>query len=233
MSDNNLNTASEIKHIAFIMDGNGRWAQKRGLEREIGHKFGAEAMKRVIRRCCELGIYSSTFYAFSTENWKRPEKEVKALMKLLGQYLNDLKKDLDKYDVRYRFIGDMSALSDDLQKGIKEIEGLSENKKYTVNIALNYGSRSELVYAYNQLARSGKKDITEKDISEVLYTSASPELDFLVRTGGEKRLSNFLLWQAAYAELYFCDILWPDMDTDAVDAAVDEFHKRKRRFGGL
>ena len=222
-----------IKHIAFIMDGNGRWAQKRGLPREHGHKYGAEALKRVIRRLGERGIDTATFYAFSTENWKRPKTEVDALMSLLDSYLSELGGHIENNDIRYRFIGDISVLSEPLKKKIEKIENKSRDKKHTVNIALNYGARSELTRAYNLLADARKKNITEDDITSRLYTAESPELDLLVRTGGEMRLSNFLLWQAAYAELYFCDVLWPDMDADEVDRAIDTFMKRKRRFGGV
>ena len=222
-----------IRHIAFIMDGNGRWAQNRGMAREYGHKFGAEALKRVIKRCAEYGIEAATFYAFSTENWKRPQKEVNALMELLDKYLDELCRDIPKNDIRYIFIGDMTPLSSSLKKKIENIEKSSASKKYIVNIALNYGAQSELVNAFNTLCTNGKRRITEKDVESALYTAASPKLDLLVRTGGELRLSNFLLWQAAYAELYFSDVLWPDMDAGEVDKAIEAFTKRKRRFGGV
>ena len=222
-----------IRHIAFIMDGNGRWAEHRGMPREYGHKYGANALKKVIRRCAEYGIEAATFYAFSTENWKRPQKEVDALMRLLDDYLDEVKGSIDNNDIKYHFIGDISVLNEKLRKKIEEIENKSASKKYVVNVAFNYGSKSELVMAYNRLASMGKKSISEKDIDSVLYTSDSPELDLLVRTGGEFRLSNFLLWQAAYAELYFTDVLWPDMDAAEVDKAIETFMKRKRRFGGV
>ena len=227
------NNAANINHIAFIMDGNGRWAERRGLPREHGHKHGAKALKRVIERCAHYGIKAATFYAFSTENWKRPKKEVDAIMNLLDNYLDQIIDDIKNNDIRYRFIGDMSVLKDGLRSKIEKAEKLSAEKTYTVNIALNYGAKSELVNAFNTLIKDGKRKISEEDIDGALYTCDSPELDLLVRTGGELRLSNFLLWQAAYAELYFTDVLWPDMDANEVDRAVETFNKRKRRFGGV
>lgn len=230
--DANAN-GTKIRHVAFIMDGNGRWAEKRGMPREYGHKHGATALKRVIERCAFHGIEAATFYAFSTENWKRPKKEVDALMNLLDDYLDRLLLDVDKNDIRYKFIGDVSVLKNDLRTKIDILEKKSLSKKYIVNIALNYGSKSELVMAFNKLASQGKKNISEKDIEDSLYTVDSPSLDLLVRTGGELRLSNFLLWQSAYAELYFTDVLWPDMTEKEVDLAIETFNKRKRRFGAI
>ncbi len=225
--------STSLRHIAFIMDGNGRWAEKRGMPREYGHKYGAKALKKVIERCAFHGIEAATFYAFSTENWKRPQKEVDALMNLLDDYLDQILKDVDKNDVKYKFIGDVSVLKDTLRNKINILEEKSREKKYIVNIALNYGSKSELLMVYNKLMGEGKKAICEKDIDDALYTAESPSLDLLVRTGGELRLSNFLLWQSAYAELYFTDVLWPDMNENEVDLAVEAFHKRKRRFGAV
>jgi len=224
---------AKIKHIAFIMDGNGRWAEARGMSREKGHKYGAEALKEVLKRLAYHEIGVATFYAFSTENWKRPKKEVDSLMALFKNYLGELTKDMEKYDISYRFIGDMSAFPDDLRAKTDKIEAATRDKKFIVNIALNYGSRSELVHAVNKLISEGKTQVSEDDIDSALYTAGSPPLDLLVRTGGELRLSNFLLWQAAYAELYFTDTLWPDMNADDVDAAIEAFYKRKRRYGGV
>ena len=223
----------KIRHIAFIMDGNGRWAEARGMSREKGHKYGAEVLRGVLRRCADHKIGEATFYAFSTENWKRPKKEVDSLIALFGNYLGELTKDMDNYDIKYRFIGDMSAFPEELQAKIKRIEEKTRDKKFVVNIALNYGSRSELVHAVNTLISEGKTKVSEDDIDSALYTAGSSPLDLLVRTGGELRLSNFLLWQAAYAELYFTDTLWPDMNADEVDAAVEAFYKRQRRYGGV
>ena len=224
---------SNIRHIAFIMDGNGRWAEKRALPREQGHKYGAKSLKKVVRRCSEHGIEAATFYAFSTENWKRPKREVDALMNLLDNYLDEVIKETKDNEIRYKFIGDISVLADPLRKKISQIEAMSASGRYTVNIALNYGAKSELVAAYNKLISKGKKTVSEQDIEDELYTAESPQLDLLVRTGGELRLSNFLLWQAAYAELYFTDVLWPDMDEKTVDDAIETFMNRKRRFGGV
>lgn len=222
-----------IKHIAFIMDGNGRWAKKRGMPREYGHKFGADTFKKIMRYCCRIGIQATTFYVFSTENWKRPQKEVDSIMNLLDQYLDDCEKELKKDKARFIFIGDKTPFSDSLRKKMEHIEAISAHHTYVVNLALNYGGRSELVHAANQLLKEGKQEITEEEFEAALYTSESPELDMIVRTGGDLRISNFLLWQAAYAELYFSDKLWPDFKTDDVDEIVENFKNRKRRFGGV
>ena len=222
-----------LSHIAFIMDGNGRWAKKRGMPREAGHRFGAEAFRKIMQHCCELDIKASTFYAFSTENWKRPKKEVDSIMKLLRQYLEECEREINKNDIRFIFLGDNSVLDSKLREKIAFIEEKSKNNTHFVNIALNYGGRDEIVRAFNRLADAGKKNIGEKDISDALYTRESPELDLLVRTGGELRISNFLLWQSAYAELYFSEKLWPDFTPRDVDAALEDYKKRKRRFGGV
>ena len=222
-----------IRHIAFIMDGNGRWAKKRGMPREYGHKFGAEAFKKIMRRCCQLGIQASTFYVFSTENWKRPQQEVDAIINLLDQYLDECEKELKKNDIRFIFIGDKSPFTEEIRKKMELIEKASSQNTYIVNLALNYGGRSELVYATNQLLKTGKHQITEDDISASLYTHESPELDLIVRTGGDFRISNFLLWQAAYAELFFTEKLWPDLKEQDVDEIVENFKSRNRRYGGV
>lgn len=223
-----------IRHIAFIMDGNGRWAKKRGMPREFGHRKGAEVFKQVVDRCGQLGIEAATFYVFSTENWKRPEKEVSALMKLLDEYLDDCERQLLKKDknIRFIFLGDKSPFSESLRTKMERIEKSSESNTRIVNLAVNYGGRSEITRAFNKLAEDGKREISEADITAALYTSESPELDMVVRTGGDLRISNFLLWQTAYAELYFTDKLWPDLTPDDVDAAVEVFKGRQRRFGG-
>ena len=222
-----------IRHIAFIMDGNGRWAKKRGMPREYGHRFGAEAFRRVLRRCSQLGIDAATFYVFSTENWKRPQKEVDSIMRLLDQYLDDCEEELKKNDIRFIFIGDKSPFDDKLRKKMDHIEEISKKYPRIVNLALNYGGRSEIVHAANQLIASGKTEISEQDFADALYTNESPEVDVIVRTGGDLRISNFLLWQAAYAELYFTDKLWPDLKAEDVDEIVENFKNRKRRFGGV
>ncbi len=224
-----IETDKKLRHIAFIMDGNGRWANKRGMPREFGHKKGVEVFKKVTEYCHSIGLECVTVYAFSTENWKRPEKEVQAIMKLLDEYLD--KK--SSADVRVKFIGDVSVLDEALVKKIKDTELKTASGKGILNVALNYGSRAEIVNAYNKLMSEGKTNITEGDINSALYTEGCPDPDLIVRTGGDLRISNFLLWQAAYSELYFTDTLWPDMTSDDVDKAIIDFYSRKRRFGGL
>jgi undecaprenyl diphosphate synthase len=216
------------------MDGNGRWAKKRGMPREYGHRRGAEVFKRVVERCGELGIEAATFYVFSTENWKRPEKEVNALMKLLDEYLDDCERQLLKKDknIRFIFLGDKAPFSESLRVKMEKIEKNSVQNTRIVNLAVNYGGRSELVNAFNSLIEGGKRKVSEDDITAALYTKESPELDMVVRTGGDLRISNFLLWQTAYAELYFTEKLWPDLTPEDVDEAVEVFKKRQRRFGG-
>lgn len=220
---------SGLKHVAFIMDGNGRWAQKRGMPREYGHKHGTETFKRVISHCYDLGLECVTVYAFSTENWKRPQKEVDSIMKLLETYLDG------KYpeSACVRFIGDRSPLSDKLKIKMEKAEKETAGRPFRVNVALNYGSRAEITNAFNQLLSNGRTKITEDDITSHLYTNGSPELDLVVRTGGDLRISNFLLWQAAYAEFYFTDTLWPDLSDNDVNDAIRSFCSRNRRFGGL
>ncbi len=224
-----------VKHIAFIMDGNGRWAKKRGLPREFGHKKGAEVFEEILSHCGHLGIEAVTFYVFSTENWKRPEREVNALMKLLYEYLDKCEgKVLRKEsDCRFILLGDRSPFTEKLQRKITRVEEISKNNRIRVNLAINYGGRDELVHAFNKLYSEGKTMVTEQDIANAIYTAGSPELDMIVRTGGDLRISNFLLWQTAYAELYFTDTLWPDFTAEDVDKAVEEFKKRQRRFGGV
>ena len=224
-----------IKHIAFIMDGNGRWASKRGLPREFGHRKGADAFRKVLDYCGELGISATTFYVFSTENWKRPKAEVDALMKLLDEYLDECKDTIMKKDdgIRFIFIGDKSIFIPSIRQKMEELETLTKDKKRIVNLAINYGGRDEIVYAFNNLIAEGKDKVNEDDISNTIYTKDSPPLDMIVRTGGDIRISNFLLWQAAYAELYFTDTLWPDFSKKDVDKAINEFNNRNRRFGGV
>lgn len=222
-----------IRHIAFIMDGNGRWAKKRGMPREYGHKQGAEVFRKIMRYCGDIGMDAATFYAFSTENWKRPKKEVDAIMKLLDIYLDDCKKEIEINNMRVVFLGDKSIFSEKLRDKMLYLEERSKKNTYIVNIALNYGGRDEIAYAANKLISEGKTRITEEDISGAVYTHESPELDMVVRTGGDLRISNFLLWQSAYAELYFTDKLWPDLKTSDIDEIIEEFKKRNRRFGGV
>ena len=222
-----------FRHIAFIMDGNGRWAKKRGMPREYGHKAGAETFRKICSYCHDVGFKSVTVYAFSTENWKRPKHEVDAIMNLLDSFLDELMRDHEKYQNRIRFIGDTSVLTPSLKEKIAYAESLNPDSGITINIALNYGGRAELVHAFNQLAAEGKTAVTEDDISVALYTHESGDPDMIVRTGGDLRISNFLLWQAAYAELYFTDKLWPDLTSADVDDMIRDFYSRKRRYGGL
>lgn len=220
-------------HIGIIMDGNGRWAQNRGLPRAAGHKEGAEVFNRITKYCKKIGIKYVTYYAFSTENWKRPEKEVNEIMRLLDSYIKEAKEDNEKNRIRYIFLGDKSRLSDDLRQKCEYLEELTKDNRLTLNIALNYGGRDEIVHAVNTLISKGADHVTEDDISRCLYTSASPDPDLIVRPSGEYRLSNFLLWQSAYSELYFTDCLWPDFDEAQLQLAVIDFSNRSRRFGGV
>lgn len=222
-----------LQHIAFIMDGNRRWAKAHGLSREAGHKAGAETFRKIVRYCGDIGIPVVTVYAFSTENWKRPKQEVDLLMKLLYGYLVSCRDEMMAEGVCFKVIGDKSGLSDELRRRIDELETLTANNQKRLNVALNYGGRDELVHAFNKLAASGKTTVTEQDISDAVYTSECPDPDLIVRTSGEMRLSNFLIWQGAYSELYFTDTLWPDMTADDVDAAIKAYYLRKRRFGGV
>lgn len=227
-----------LKHIAFIMDGNGRWAKKRGMPRYYGHKYGAKKFREILEYCLDIGVMVTTVYAFSTENWSRPQKEVDAIMKILDSYLDECYEKKDGYDVHYRFIGDMTLFSeypggDSIIKRMNELDELTSSKTKTINIAINYGGRDEIVYAVNKLIEQGKTNITKEDISQNVYTAGYPEPDLIIRTGGDLRISNFLLWQSAYSEFYFTDILWPDLTTDDVDKAIENFYSRKRRFGGL
>ena len=222
-----------LRHIAIIMDGNGRWATKRGLPREAGHKQGANAFRKIIQYCEKIGLGALTVYAFSTENWARPKKEIDSIMSLLDQYVSECEKDIGKYNVYYHFIGDLSRFDEGLRKRIEKIERQTENNDFMLNIAFNYGGRSELARAFERLAEKGKTHVSEADISAELYTVRSGDPDLIIRTGGDLRISNFLLWQAAYAELYFTDTLWPDFGPAELDCAIRDFYTRKRRYGGV
>ena len=223
----------KLRHIAFIMDGNGRWAQKRMMPRTYGHKVGAENFKKIVKYCGDIGIKAVTVYAFSTENWGRPKTEVETIMNLLSQYLDTCEDEMKIHNIRYKFLGDMSVFSPELREKIAKVEKISENNGLLLNVALNYGSRAELVQAFNRLVQAGKKEISEEDISGALYTSHCPDPDIIVRTGGDIRLSNFLLWQAQYSEFYFTDVLWPELSSADVDEIVREFYRRKRKYGKI
>ncbi len=219
-----------LRHIAFIMDGNGRWAKKRGMPREYGHSIGVKTFRRIAEYCIRGGIDTVTVYAFSTENWKR---EVDAIMKLFGSYLKVGMAEMAEDNVRIRFLGDKSAFTPDLREQMKELEEASKMNKYSLNIAANYGGRAELVNAVNKLLANGVSEVDEDMISSSIYTNGQSDPDLIVRTGGEMRLSNFLMWQSAYSELYFTDVLWPDLSEKDIDLAVENYYNRKRRFGGV
>lgn len=222
-----------LRHIAFIMDGNGRWATHRALPREAGHKAGADTFKNVVRLCGDIGIEAVTVYAFSTENWKRPAGEVNAIMRLLDSFIKDAEEANDENNIRYVFLGDKYGLNPALAEKCIALENLTANNRLLLNIALNYGGRAEITTAVRKLVLDGKTDVTEADVSEALYTVHCPDPDLIVRTAGEYRLSNFLLWQSAYAELYFTDTLWPDFTLEDLYQAVLDFSKRKRRYGSI
>lgn len=228
-----VRVGDDLKHVAFIMDGNGRWAKRLGKPREHGHTEGARAFERIVEYCGKVGISVVTVYAFSTENWKRPPEEVKRIMSLLEKYLDRVVAHFSEYDVKLRFIGERDQLSEKLRKKVEKAEKLTENKSRILNIALCYGARAELVHAVNELIARGVTEVTEEDISSALYTSGCPEPDLVIRTAGEQRLSNFLLWQAAYSEFYFTDTLWPDFGPEGIEEAVKAYYKRTRRFGAV
>jgi len=219
-----------LKHIAFIMDGNGRWAKARSLPRQVGHKYGAKAFEETVKNCHAFGIKIVTVYAFSTENWSRPENEVNAIMELLNTYIDRAK---EQKDIRFVFIGDKSVLSQELRDKMIELEESTLLYDNVLNIAFYYGGRAEIISACNSLICEGVKEVNEKDISSHLYTSHCPDPDLIVRTASEYRLSNFLLWQCAYSEFYFTSVLWPDFNKKQLYKAIKSFYKRKRRFGGL
>ena len=227
-----------LEHIAFIMDGDGRWATKRGMPREYGHTVGAKVFRRVAEYCFRGGINTVTVYAFSTENWKRPAREVNALMTLFTTYLKTGMAEMMKDDIRIRFLGEKTPFGDAQRRLMEKIESDSAGNKYNLNIAVNYGGRREIALAFEKLHEklengeiSGR--ITEEMISDELFTAGQPDPDLIVRTSGETRLSNFLTWQSVYSELYFTDVFWPDMNEEDVDKAVADYYSRQRRYGGL
>ncbi len=228
------------KHIAIIMDGNGRWARKRGLPRVMGHKAGMDAIKKTVRACSDLGVKILTIYAFSTENWKRPQDEVGYLMNLLVEYMRKEINELNSNNVKVRILGEIDILPEQTKTEIVDAVRLTEgNQGLQFNIALNYGGRAEIVNACRKLAEAvstGKLEsdaIDEEMLSSYLYTGKDDDPDFIIRTSGEKRLSNFLLWQGAYSELIFVDQLWPDFDENVLYGAILEYQSRDRRFGAL
>jgi undecaprenyl diphosphate synthase len=228
------------KHVGIIMDGNGRWAKKRGLPRSAGHNIGASVFKTITRYCSDIGIKYLTVYAFSTENWKRPQDEVGALMKLFKRYLEDALRDFLNDNIKVRFIGDTTAFPAELQKLISDTEEVSANRTGMVlNIAMNYGGRAEITRAVKLLVQDvtdgvlQPEDINENSIAQKLYTAGQPNADLIIRPSGENRISNFLLWQSAYAEYIIMDILWPDFKPRDLDCALEEYASRNRRFGGI
>ena len=227
------------QHIGFIMDGNGRWAKKRAMPRNFGHKQGAAVFKKTVNWCRELGVKAATFYAFSTENWRRPEEEVNGIMNLLRQYIKDIRA-MAKENVRFIFVGDLTPFDEDIRVELLDIMETSKgNTEFIAGVALNYGGRAEITNAARVLAKkcvSGElscEDITEELLEESLYTSEFPPLDLVIRPSGEQRLSNFLIWQAAYAEFVFMDVLWPDFKKKDLEYAIKEYAGRSRRFGGI
>ena len=233
-----FNKENMPSHIAIIMDGNRRWAKVRGKNASFGHKEGAKTLEKIVRYANKIGLEYITVYAFSTENWKRAEDEVKALMMLLQNYLDDYSKRADTENIRVKILGDITALSDGMQKSIiKCMERTKDNTGVTFNIALNYGGRDEIVKAVKNIAKEVKEgkvdinDIDEKLISNNLYTKGMPDPDLLIRTSGEIRLSNFLPWQVVYSEFLFIDKNWPDFTEEDLDNAIIEYQKRTRKFG--
>ena len=234
------NKPAPPRHIAIIMDGNGRWAKKRGLPRTAGHAAGAETFRTIANYCRTLGVEYLTVYAFSTENWKRSEEEISTLMKLLGKYLEEALQDMEKNHVRFKFFGDLSRLSPELRQLCQETERRSSEfvGEVQANFCLNYGGRDEIVRASRAFAQDvadGKyapEDLTESLLSTYLYSDGVPDPELIIRPSGELRTSNFLLWQSAYSEYVFMNVLWPDFGPKDLDAAIAEYHKRNRRFGG-
>ena len=221
-------------HIAFIMDGNGRWAKKNGLSRFDGHKEGSERVEEIVEACKNIGVKYATFYAFSDENWKRPQEEVNSLMELLSFFLKSKCEKMIEKGVKFRTIGDASKLPERVLRDVEEVELKTKScSDIDMILALSYGSRSEITRALNKLLAEGKNEITPEDIDNHLDAADVPSPDLLVRTSGEYRLSNFMLWQLAYAELYFTDILWPEFKKDELIKAVDDYKGRERRYGRI
>lgn len=227
------------RHVAIIMDGNGRWAKNQGKLRIIGHRAGAKAVRKAVKYAAHMGMDALTLYAFSSENWNRPEKEVSALMELFVWALESEVKSLHKNNIRLKIIGDVKRFSSRIQERISNAESLTENNTgLTLNVAANYGGRWDIINGMRQIARHVQQgtlapdEITEEMLSSSLCLNGLPPVDLVIRTGGEHRISNFLLWQVAYAEFYFCDVLWPDFDEHAFQGALNAFSQRERRYGG-
>ena len=233
------NTAGQVdmsrlpRHIAIIMDGNGRWAKMRGLPRTAGHKVGAETFRRIAKHCKKLGIQYLTVYAFSTENWKRPKEEVDAIMGLLDRYLREALPSMEKEHIRVKFFGDLSVLDPELRELAEKANALSDTiEGVQANLCLNYGGRDEIVRAAKACAEAGV-EWTEENFGKFLYSADVPDPELVIRPGGEQRISNFLLWQCAYSEFIFTPTLWPDFDEKTLEEAIIAYQQRDRRFGGV
>ena len=223
---------NQLNHVAFIMDGNGRWGKKRRKTRNYGHFNGVKTVKKVVEASIKLNIPTITFFVFSTENWKRPKSEIKFLFNLIKSYFLEEIKNVINNGIKINIIGDIDKLPNNLKKILNTtVEKTKKNKKITVNLALNYGSRDEIVKAFKELKK--KKKISETDITKNLYTSLMPDPDILIRTGGKKRLSNFMLWQLAYSELYFLNKLWPDFNIRDLKKIINDYKSIKRNFGNI
>lgn len=221
------------RHIAIIMDGNGRWAKKRGLPRTAGHKVGAETFRKIALYCKALGVEYLTIYAFSTENWKRPAEEVSTLMSLLKKYMQEAIDTMERDKMKLHFFGDLSALSPELQDLARRANAVADRVEgFQANLCINYGGRDEILHAAKLCAAAGE-EMTEENLEKHLYSAGIPDPELIIRPGGELRLSNFLLWQCAYSEFYFCDTLWPDFGERDLDEAIVAYQQRDRRFGGV
>ena len=225
------------RHIAIILDGNGRWAKRRGLPRTAGHAVGAETFRKIATYCKDIGVDYLTVYAFSTENWKRPEGEVKTIMRLLNKYLQEAIDTMERDKIRMKIFGDLNALTEEQRELVRKTDEISQRYEgFQANICLNYGGRDEIVhaarrYAADLAAGKAEGELTEEQFGSYLYSAGIPDPDLLIRPGGEQRISNFLLWQCAYAEFYFTDVLWPDFSPQELDKAIAEFQRRDRRYG--
>ncbi len=240
LKQNNMTAGEYVpRHIAIILDGNGRWAKKRGLPRTAGHAVGSENFRKIALYCRDIGVDYLTVYAFSTENWKRPSDEVQTIMRLLGKYLQEAIDTMERDKMKMRIFGDVSGLPKKLQDLVAQTNEISKRYEgFQANICLNYGGRAEIMQAAQRYAMDyaeGKADseLNEEVFSNYLYSSGIPDPDLLIRPGGEQRISNFLLWQCAYSEFFFTDVLWPDFTTDELDKAIDVFRQRDRRYGGV
>ncbi len=227
------------RHIAIILDGNGRWARRRGLPRTAGHAAGSENFRKIATYCKNIGVEYLTVYAFSTENWKRPEDEVKTIMRLLRRYLNEAIDTMERDKIRMKIFGNVAGLPQELQELVQKTDEISKHYEgFQANICLNYGGRDEIVhaarrYAEDYAAGKAQGELSEEQFGGYLYSAGIPDPDLLIRPGGEQRISNFLLWQCAYAEFYFSDVLWPDFGTDELDKAIEAFRRRDRRYGNV